>query len=230
MDRLLRQSGSRERDHRPLAGRGLCPSQHGNLVVHTDLNCLSVMQFAVEILRVKTIMVVGHYGCSGVQAVAEHRSTGLADNWLRHMEDLAHKHAALLEALDSDVERARRLCELNVIEQVCNVCRTTIVRRAWYRGSRLGVHGLVYGSRTACCAISASRSAAQRHLPNAMPGQLPASWTDPARRAPLTPVESFLEGISREQKGISKRTSHSRASGNPVSRFRRLVGSPPTRG
>jgi carbonic anhydrase len=116
-----------------------------NLVVHTDLNCLSVVQYAVEILKVETIMVVGHYGCGGVQAVAEHRSTGLADNWLRHMEDLAHKHAALLEALDSDVERARRLCELNVIEQVCNVCRTTILRRAWYRGSRLGVHGLVYG-------------------------------------------------------------------------------------
>jgi carbonic anhydrase len=116
-----------------------------NLVVHTDLNCLSVLQFAVEVLKVQHIMVVGHYGCAGIHAVAEHRSTGLTDNWLRHIEDISFKHAALLEAIDDDSERAARLCELNVIEQVANVCRTTILRRAWYRGQRIEVHGLVYG-------------------------------------------------------------------------------------
>jgi carbonic anhydrase len=116
-----------------------------NLVVHTDLNCLSVVQFAVEVLKVQHIMVVGHYGCAGIHAVAEHRSTGLTDNWLRHIEDISFKHAALLESIDDDNERAARLCELNVIEQVANVCRTTILRRAWYRGQRIEVHGLVYG-------------------------------------------------------------------------------------
>ena len=115
-----------------------------NLVVHSDLNCLSVLQYAVEALKVEHIMVVGHYGCGGVQAVAEHRSVGLADNWLRHNEDIAQKHEARL-AVDDDEVRGRRLVELNVVEQVANVCRTTILRRAWYRGQRVEVHGLVYG-------------------------------------------------------------------------------------
>ena len=115
-----------------------------NVVVHSDLNCLSVLQYAVETLKVEHIMVVGHYGCGGVQAVAEHRSTGLADNWLRHIEDIANKHEARLDGRN-DEERGRRLVELNVIEQVANVCRTTILRRAWYRGQRVEVHGLVYG-------------------------------------------------------------------------------------
>jgi carbonic anhydrase len=116
-----------------------------NLVVHTDLNCLSVLQYAVDILKVEHIMVVGHYGCGGVQTVAERRSAGLVDNWLRHIEDVAHKHATFVDSADGDVERGRRLCELNVIEQVGNVCRTTILRRTWYRGNRIRVHGLVYG-------------------------------------------------------------------------------------
>ena len=116
-----------------------------NIVVHSDLNCLSVLQYAVETLKVEHIMVVGHYGCGGVQAVAERRSTGLADNWLRHIEDIAHKHVAKLEAAEGDAARGARLVELNVIEQVANVCRTTILRRAWYRGQRIEVHGLVYG-------------------------------------------------------------------------------------
>jgi carbonic anhydrase len=116
-----------------------------NLVVHTDLNCLSVLQFGVEVLKVRHIMVVGHYGCGGIHAVAEHRSTGLTDNWLRHVEDIVYKHAALLESITDDDKRAARLCELNVIEQVANVCRTTVLRRAWYRGQRIEVHGLVYG-------------------------------------------------------------------------------------
>ncbi len=118
-----------------------------NLVVHTDLNCLTVLQYAVETLQVEHIMVVGHYGCGGVHAVAERRSVGLADNWLRHIEDIALKHARLLEQIADEGQRADRLCELNVIEQVANVCRTTVVRRAWYRGHRMEVHGLVYGLR-----------------------------------------------------------------------------------
>ena len=115
-----------------------------NVVVHSDLNCLSVLQYAVEKLKVEHIMVVGHYGCGGVQAVAERQSAGLADNWLRHIEDIANKHETRLDGL-GDVERAQRLVELNVIEQVANVCRTTILRRTWYRGQRVEVHGLVYG-------------------------------------------------------------------------------------
>jgi carbonic anhydrase len=116
-----------------------------NVVVHSDLNCLSVLQYAVEILKVEHVMVVGHYGCGGVQAVAERRSVGLADNWLRHIEDIAFKHELRLGADLDDEARGRRLVELNVIEQVANVCRTTILRRAWYRGQRIEVHGLVYG-------------------------------------------------------------------------------------
>lgn len=115
-----------------------------NVVVHSDLNCLSVLQYAVEALKVEHIMVVGHYGCGGVQAVAERRSMGLADNWLRHIEDIANKHERRL-AGQPDEARGQRLVELNVIEQVANVCRTTILRRAWYRGQRIAVHGLVYG-------------------------------------------------------------------------------------
>lgn len=116
-----------------------------NLVVHSDLNFLSVLQYAIEVLKVEHVMVVGHYGCGGVQAVVEKRSVGLADNWLRHVEDIAHKHAADLLNVESDADRFNRLVELNVIEQVSNVCRTTIMRRAWYRGQRIEVHGLVYG-------------------------------------------------------------------------------------
>ena len=116
-----------------------------NLVVHSDLNFLSVLQYAIEVLKVEHVMVVGHYGCGGVHAVAEKRSVGLADNWLRHLEDIANKHVGRLSNLESESRRSSRLVELNVIEQVANVCRTTIMRRAWYRGHRVEVHGLVYG-------------------------------------------------------------------------------------
>jgi carbonic anhydrase len=115
-----------------------------NLVVHADLNCLSVMQFAVDVLKVEHIMVVGHYGCGGVQAVLENRRVGLADNWLRHVGDVRAAHTAMLESLPSDSRHAR-LCELNVIEQAVNVCRTTVVRDAWERGQKLAVHGWCYG-------------------------------------------------------------------------------------
>jgi carbonic anhydrase len=117
-----------------------------NVVVHTDLNCLSVMQFAVEVLKVRHIMVVGHYGCSGVNAALHRDRIGLADNWLQHVQDVRYKHERRLQCVSGDgSERCDRLCELNVIEQVANVGRTTIVRDAWARGQALSVHGLIYG-------------------------------------------------------------------------------------
>ncbi|HRP95926.1 MAG TPA: carbonate dehydratase [Rhodocyclaceae bacterium] len=118
-----------------------------NLVVHTDLNALSVIQYAVDALRVKHILVVGHYGCGGVgAALADHR-IGLVDNWLRHVQDVRDRHDAMLDALDDPVERHDRLCELNVMQQVVNVCQTSVLREAWERGQRVTVHGWCYGLR-----------------------------------------------------------------------------------
>jgi carbonic anhydrase len=117
----------------------------GNLVVHTDMNCLTVIQFAVEVLGVKHIIVCGHYGCGGVLAAYENRQLGLIDNWLRHIKDTIAQHQAELERLPDSTARANRVCELNVVEQVYNVCHTTIVQNAWARGQALSVHGLVYG-------------------------------------------------------------------------------------
>jgi carbonic anhydrase len=116
-----------------------------NVVVHTDLNCLSVMQFAVDVLKVRHIIVCGHYGCSGVRAALHGERHGLVDNWLRHVQDVRHKHESRLSELSQDAGRADRLCELNVIEQVANVCHTSIVRDAWERGQELAVHGWIYG-------------------------------------------------------------------------------------
>jgi carbonic anhydrase len=116
-----------------------------NLVVHTDLNCLSVMEFAVDLLEVKHIIVCGHYGCSGVRAALRRERLGLSDNWLRHVEDVREKHRASLDAKARETDAANRLCELNVIEQVANVCQTTIARDAWERGQELTVHGWIYG-------------------------------------------------------------------------------------
>ncbi|HVW22447.1 MAG TPA: carbonate dehydratase [Opitutaceae bacterium] len=116
-----------------------------NVVVHTDLNCLAVMQFAIDVLKVKHVIVVGHYGCGGVRAALRCDRIGLADNWIRHVQDVAEKHHGCLHALDGEVPRTNALCELNVIEQVRNVCQTTIVRDAWERGQPLAVHGWVYG-------------------------------------------------------------------------------------
>jgi len=116
-----------------------------NVVVHSDLNCLSVMQFSVEILRIEHIIVCGHYGCSGVSAALRNQRVGLADNWLRHVQDVQSKHQAHVAMESDEARRIDRLCELNVIEQVANVCQTTIVRDAWERGQSLAVHGWVYG-------------------------------------------------------------------------------------
>jgi len=115
-----------------------------NIVVQSDLNGLSVLQYAVDVLRVDLVVVCGHYGCGGVQAALDDAEFGLIDNWLRHVQDVEHKHAGALATLPADA-RAHRLCELNVIEQVVNVCRTTIVRHAWERGQDLAVHGVIYG-------------------------------------------------------------------------------------
>ena len=116
-----------------------------NVVAHSDLNCLSVMQFAVEVLKVEHIIVCGHYGCSGVSTALQNQRVGLADNWLRHVQDVHAKHDATVAKEPDLTHRIDRLCELNVIEQVANVCQTTIVRDAWDRGQELAVHGWVYG-------------------------------------------------------------------------------------
>ena len=116
-----------------------------NVVVHSDLNCLSVTQFAVDVLCVEHIIVCGHYGCSGVSAALENRRVGLADNWLHHIQDVRAKHEGMVTGIPDLKQRLDRLCELNVIEQVANVCRTTVVRDAWTRGQELAVHGWVYG-------------------------------------------------------------------------------------
>ena len=115
-----------------------------NIVVHTDLNCLSVMQFAVDMLKVQHVIVCGHYGCSGVRAALLGDRLGLSDNWLRHVQDVREKHEQRLEQ-KKDAAASDHLCELNVIEQVMNVCQTTIVRDAWERGQKLSVHGWIYG-------------------------------------------------------------------------------------
>jgi carbonic anhydrase len=116
-----------------------------NLVVHTDLNCLSVMQFAVDILKVQHIIVCGHYGCSGVGAALRRERLGLSDNWLRHVQDVREKHQNYLAKVIKETDASDRLCELNVIEQVVNVCQTSIARDAWERRQDLAVHGWIYG-------------------------------------------------------------------------------------
>jgi carbonic anhydrase len=116
-----------------------------NVVVHTDFNCLSVLQFAVDVLNVSHVIVCGHYGCGGVKAAMDNLQLGLIDNWLRHVQDVLHSHEALLAEAEDETERLARLCKLNVIEQVANVSRTTIVQSAWQRGQGLAVHGWIYG-------------------------------------------------------------------------------------
>jgi len=116
-----------------------------NVVVHTDLNCLSVLQYAVDVLQVEHVIVVGHYGCGGIRAARQARPLGLIDNWLRHVQDVAERHHAFLESLPDEDTVVDRLCELNVIEQVHHVARTTIVQDAWARSQRLTLHGWIYG-------------------------------------------------------------------------------------
>ena len=115
-----------------------------NMVVHTDLNCLTVLQYAVDVLQVKHVMVVGHYGCGGVAAAYENADNGLIDNWLRNIKDVQHHHQLQLDAIEDKAERLELLCELNVVSQVSNVCHTAIVQNAWQRGQPLAIHGWVY--------------------------------------------------------------------------------------
>lgn len=116
-----------------------------NVVVHSDLNCLSVMEFAIDSLQVKHIIVVGHYGCSGVKAAMQNLRIGIADNWLRHVQDVRNQHRDWLYQLPDESTRLNALCELNVLEQSLNVCQTTVVQDAWARGQEVVVHGWVYG-------------------------------------------------------------------------------------
>lgn len=117
-----------------------------NLVVHSDMNCLSVLQYAVDVLQVKHILVTGHYGCGGVQAALEGRSFGLIDNWLGHIKDILRAHTQAFAGLSPE-EQFDRLCELNVTEQVANVCRTSILQQAWQRGQEVTVHGFIFSIR-----------------------------------------------------------------------------------
>ena len=131
-----------------------------NVVVHTDLNCLSVLQYAVDVLKVENVIVCGHYGCGGVLAAYQRLSLGLIDNWLRHVQDVRDRYEHLLAGIADEPARVDRLCELNVIDQVEHVCQTTIVGDAWARGQALTVHGVIYGLgdgllRDLGCAISA---------------------------------------------------------------------------
>jgi len=134
----------------PAVSIGLLPGElfvHrniANLVVHTDMNCLSVMQFAVEALKVKHIIVCGHYNCGGVLAAFKNERLGLIDNWLRHIQDIAKDYKDLLEAAATDEEKLDLLCELNIVEQVMNVGETTIVQDAWMNGQELAIHGWIY--------------------------------------------------------------------------------------
>ncbi len=129
---------------------GLLPGEvfvHRNIanqVVHSDLNCLSVLQFAVDVLKVKHILVVGHHGCGGVRAALERQRIGLADNWLRHIQNTQERHKVFFDSLADPADKFQRLCEVNIVEQVLNVCHTTVVRDAWERGQALEVHGWVF--------------------------------------------------------------------------------------
>ena len=147
-----------------------------NVVVHTDLNCLSVLQYAVDVLHVEHVIVVGHYGCGGIRAALANRPLGLIDNWLRHVQDVADRHAAILSPLD-DEARIDRLCELNVIEQVQHVARTTIVQEAWARGQAVTLHGFVYGLADGLLRDlgvgAASMADVERNYPGAIARRLP---------------------------------------------------------
>src|SRR4051812_43623984 len=156
-DRLVRQQSPRFlwigcADSRVPANEivGLMPGElfvHrnvANIVVHSDLNCLSVLQYAVEVLRVQHVIVCGHYGCGGVEAAWKRTPMGLIDNWLRHVQDVADRHGDMFKRNMTDGHCADRLCELNVLEQAANVSRTTIVQDAWRRGQQIAVHGWIY--------------------------------------------------------------------------------------
>jgi carbonic anhydrase len=154
-----------------------------NVVVHTDLNCLSVLQFAVDVLGVRHVIVCGHYGCSGVRSALRGDRIGLADNWLRHVSDVRAKHAAFLADLPDETQRLARLCELNVLEQVVNVGQTTIVGDAWARGCTLAVHGWIYGLEDGLLRDLNTTVASAAELAT-VPAIALAGLTAPAKAAP----------------------------------------------
>lgn len=154
----------------------------GNVVVHTDLNCLSVLQFAVDVLQVRHVLIVGHYGCGGVQAAIQNRRLGLIDNWLRHIQDVRLKHSALLDSLPGPGQ-PDTLCELNVIEQVVNVCQTTVVQAAWERNQDLSVRGWVYSLHDGLLRDLRMSISAPRELQEAFQSALTAL---PSRATPGT--------------------------------------------
>jgi carbonic anhydrase len=149
-----------------------------NVVVHTDLNCLSAIQYAVEVLRVGHIIVCGHYGCGGVLAALRDDKFGLIDNWLRHVQDVYRKYQFEIDSLATDAQRFARLCELNVIEQVVNVGQTTVVREAWARGQALAVHGWIYDIADGLlhdldiCVTADSEIRARSEVARAAPGKM----------------------------------------------------------
>ena len=149
----------------------------GNVVVHTDLNCLSALQFAVDVLKVRHVIVCGHYGCGGVLAALRDDKLGLVDNWLRHVQDVRGKHRAQLDALKSETQRHAALAELNVIEQVINVSRTSIVRDAWLRGQEIAVHGWIYDIRDGLLWDLGVCVAAESEIPDRV--SLPARGANP---------------------------------------------------
>jgi carbonic anhydrase len=156
-----------------------------NVVVHTDLNCLSVMQYAVEVLGVEEIVVCGHLGCGGVEAALAGQRLGLIDNWLRHVQDVAREHSGLLASAPAE-DRADLLCRLNVVEQVVNVCRTTIVQEAWSGGRRLNVHGVVYGLSDGVLrdlAVSTSTADGVEARRSDAVARLTAGWQSPDPKA-----------------------------------------------
>ena len=144
MNWLFRQQSACESDNKFTSGEVFVHRNIANVVVHTDLNCLSVIQFAVDVLKVKHIIVCGHYGCAGIKAAMENEEHGLIDNWLRHIKDVSRFNAEKLNGLSHD-KKLDLLFELNVMEQVTNVCNSTIVQNAWKNGMELSVHGWVYG-------------------------------------------------------------------------------------
>ena len=148
-----------------------------NVVVHSDLNCLSVIQYAVEVLRVEHVIVCGHYGCGGVAAASRPDELGLIDNWLRHVKDVYQRHREELDAIAEPQRRVDRLCELNVAEQAANVCYTTLVQNAWHRGQPLSVHGFIYGLRDGLIRDLGFRIAS--------PDEIPAAYAVPTP-GPLT--------------------------------------------
>lgn len=156
-----------------------------NLVVHTDMSCLSVMQFAVEVLKIEHIIVCGHYSCGGVHAACGSKQFGLIDNWLRNIKDVYGRYQPELDAIEDLKERGDRLCELNVVEQVKNVCHTTIVQNAWAQGRSLSVHGLIYGLRDGLLRDLAVRISSSEELEAIYRMKTPEGAAVAIRPAPL---------------------------------------------